>query len=67
MGSTEQAILEEQREILQEVKEVKKEVKSPSVFGRLFLGSLTGAVVAMSWRHRRSVAGLGKRLLSRSP
>jgi uncharacterized membrane protein len=71
MASTEQAILEEQREILDEVKEIKDEVKSPSVAGRLFLGSLAGAVVGVTWMHRSSVpglvAGLGKRLVSRSP
>lgn len=64
MASTEKAILEEQQEILQEVKEIKEEVKSPSVVGRLFLGSLTGAVVGATWIHRRKVAGLGKRLVS---
>lgn len=67
MASTEKEILQEQQEILEEVKEIKQEVKSPSVVGRLFLGSLTGAVVGATWMHRRSVAGLGKRLLSRGP
>jgi uncharacterized membrane protein len=67
MASTEQEILEEQREIRQEVKEIKGEVKSSSVAGRLFLGSLTGAVVGVTWMHRGSVAGLGKRLVSRGP
>jgi len=67
MASTEKELFEEQREILNEVKEIKQEVKSPSVAGRLFLGSLTGAVVGATWMNRRSVAGLGKRLVSRRP
>ena len=64
MASTEQAILEEQREILEEVKEIKAEVKSPSVVGRLFLASLTGAAIGVTWMHRRHVPGLGKRLVA---
>jgi uncharacterized membrane protein len=72
MADTEQKILEEQQEIreeqeelLEEVKEIKSEVKGPSVMGRLLLGSLAGAVVGVTWMHRRSLAGLGKRVVAR--
>jgi uncharacterized membrane protein len=67
MATTDQEIVEEQREILQEVREIKSEVKSPSVAGRLFVGSLAGAVVGVTWMHRGTVAGLGKSLASRGP
>jgi hypothetical protein len=65
MAETEQEILEEQQEILEEVREIKSEVKGPSVVGRLFLGSLAGAAVGVTWMHRRSLAGLGKRVVTR--
>ena len=65
MADTEQEILDEQQEILEEVREIKSEVKGPSVMGRLFLGSLAGAVVGVTWMHRRSLAGLGKRVVTR--
>jgi len=65
MADTEQAILEEQREILAEVREIKDEVKGPSVAGRIFLGSLVGVVLGGAWTQRRSLAGLGKRVVTR--
>jgi hypothetical protein len=72
MADTEQEILEEQREIreeqqklLEEVSEIKREVTGPSMFGRLFLGSLAGAMAGLTWIHRRSLAGLGKRVVTR--
>ena len=67
MATAEEAIIEEQQEILREVKEIKSEVKSRSVAGRLFLGSLAGAVVGVTWMHRGSVAGFGKSLAGRGP
>lgn len=67
MASTEQEILKEQKEVLEEVKEIKREVAGPSVFGRLFVGSLAGAVVGASWVNRRRLAGLGKRVVTREP
>jgi hypothetical protein len=72
MADTEQEILEEQQEIreeqqelLEEVREIKREVKGPGVLGRLFLGSLAGAVVGVTWTQRRSLAGVGKRVVTR--
>ena len=65
MTDTEQEILEEQQEILEEVREIKSEVKGPSVLGRLFLGSLAGALVGVTWTQRRRLAGLGKRVVTR--
>jgi uncharacterized membrane protein len=64
MPDTEQEILEEQETILEEVREIKREVTGRSVFGRLFLGSLAGAVVGVTWAQRRSLAGLGKRVVT---
>jgi uncharacterized membrane protein len=77
MASTEE-LLEEVREIkkevnapdeqiLEEVREVKKEVKAPSVARRALVGSLTGAVVGAMWVYRARLAGLGKRVVSRTP
>ena len=72
MADTEQEILEEQQEIreeqqeiLEEVRTIKSEVKGPSVMGRLFLGSLAGAVVGVTWTQRRRLAGLGKKVVTR--
>jgi hypothetical protein len=56
-----------EQEILEEVREIKEEVKAPSVFGRLFVGSLTGAVVGVLWVYRRGLAGLGRRAVTREP
>jgi hypothetical protein len=67
MADTEQEMLEEQQEILEEVREIKDEVKGPSVFGRLFVGSLTGAVVGVLWVYRRGLAGLGRKAVTREP
>jgi hypothetical protein len=65
MAVTEQEILEEQQEILEEVREIKSEVKGPSLLGKLFLGSLAGAVVGVAWASRGRLAGLGKRVVTR--
>ncbi len=65
LAVTEQEILEEQQEILEEVKEIKKEVKGSGVMGKLFLGSLAGAVVGITWAQRRRLPGLGKKALTR--
>jgi hypothetical protein len=62
---TEQELLQEQEEILEEVREIKREVKGPSVMGKLFLGSLAGAVVGIAWAQRRRLAGVGKRPVTR--
>jgi len=65
MAVTEQELLEEQEEILEEVAEIKREVKGRSVLGSAFLAALAGAVVAVSWKHRRGLAGLGKSVVTR--
>jgi len=60
-----QEIREEQQAILEEAREIKSEVKGPNVAGRVFLGSLAGAVVGVAWKQRRNLAGLGKRVATR--
>jgi hypothetical protein len=61
----EQELLEEQQEILEEVREIKREVKGPSLFGKLFLGSLAGMIVGVTWGSRKRLAGLGQRVVTR--
>jgi hypothetical protein len=72
MSDTAQAVLEEQEEIreeqqaiLEEVREIKSEVKGSSAVGRVFLGSLAGAVAGLTWKQRRNLAGLAKRVVTR--
>jgi hypothetical protein len=60
-----QEILEEQQAIREEVREIKSEVKGRRVVGRLFLGSLAGAVVGGAWVYRRDLAGVGARIVTR--